>query len=119
MTGLTPSARKKPTETEAPSRRSGSPRPVRFMLPPVMAPTSAKERFRSRRSQKFACEKDARAHPRSGNAGKICRTRSGSGNGSGARSTVFTTLNIAVLAPIPSVSVTSATAGRAARGAGT
>ena len=39
--------------------------------------------------------------------------RSGSANGSGRSSTAFTTLNMAALAPIPSESVTSATAARA------
>ena len=44
MRGATPSAGKKPRETRIPSRRSGSPAPVRFTIAGRKAPSDSKER---------------------------------------------------------------------------
>ncbi len=111
--GGTPSVAKNPAVASAPSIRSGSPSPVKLTLERVKAVIPANERLCARQSTKLGGEALKRGKPRSGLASISSTSRSGSGYGSGAMSTVLTTLKMAVLAPIPRANARSAASERA------
>ena len=96
--------------TRTPCSRSGSPRPVRLKLRlPWMSAMSSNALFWARQSRQLA----ALTAPRPSWGLKAVQTltsRSGSPKGRGRSRTPCTTLNIAVVAPMPNASVTTAAA---------
>jgi hypothetical protein len=66
----------------------------------------------SRQSRKFRGFTTFLKYPRFGWHSHNCTSRVGSGKGSGRKSMASTTLNMAVFAPIPSASVTTAMAAK-------
>jgi hypothetical protein len=105
--GRTRSTSKKAALTAAPSRRTASPWPVSVI--PV-------ESSAENRSSVFDCFSmsrkfwgDSHAIDLPFQSASTWTRRSASGNGSGRSSTAFTTLKIALVAPIPSASVSAAT----------
>ena len=72
-------------------------------------------RLRSRQSSRLAGEAVASVQLRSGLVSQSCTRRSGSWKGSGFRRTPYTRLNMAVFAPMPSASVSTASAVNAGR----
>jgi hypothetical protein len=111
--GVTPNTRKKPSVTGAMDAKTGSepPRTVSGKL--WKAAIVSKLRLRSRQSTKLGFDTATRV-PFS-----VCshsRTmRSGDGYGSGLSSTPWTTVNMAVFAPMPSASVRIASAAKPGR----
>ena len=108
MAGTTPSTAGASAVMYPVRSRSGAPLPVRLTDPSAKAATRANDRVRSRSSQysgtlSSACGSWVRCP-------QIIARRSGRSYGSARRSTPFTTLKMAVLAPMPRASVINATA---------
>ena len=104
--GRTPSTLNRLALTSAPSRRTGSPWPVRITRERAIAAASASVLLNFFTSVKFGPDIVARCPPK-----KWYRptSRFGSAYGSGFSSTPCTTLKIALFAPIPRASVSTAT----------
>src|SRR5215208_576205 len=108
--GATPSALSRGAVTSPVVTRIGSvPASPRFDAWMLYAPTSSNARFRSRNSKYSGGEIQNLSYPSVGNWLVMNMSRSGSGYPSGFSTTPFTTLKIALFAPIPSASVSSAT----------
>ena len=86
---------------------------MRFASPVVKAPTAEKERLSSRYSMYSGGETQNSMNPNDGNCVVRYISRSGCGYPSGRRITPLTIEKIAVLAPMPSASVSTATVGEA------
>ncbi len=110
-TGLTPSTARYSCDTCSPASASGSVSPVRVGPQPPMAATRSTAGRLVLQSTKLPGEAHSSAGPpaRRRSCHSITR-RSASGYGSGRRTTALSTVNTAVLAPMPSASVRIATA---------
>ena len=83
---------------------------MRFTSPVVKAPTAEKERLSSRNSMYSGGDTQNSVNPIVGNCVVRYISRSGCGYSRGRRMTPLTIEKIAVLAPMPSASVSTATA---------
>ncbi len=109
----TPSTSRKLSDTPTARNRAGSPAPVIV----GRRPKSKKAKYPASASKLLFCSRHAlkvsarvvRADSPPEPSFSIQASRSGAANGSGRRSTALTMLNIAVQAPMPSPSVSSAT----------
>ena len=108
IAGFTPSVRKKLAATRIPLMRSASPLTIRVGAHERISVIWSKLWLRSRQSRNVV--KPTFPATPVGPRSPMSTSRSGSAYGSGRSSTAFRTLKIAVLAPIPSASVSSATA---------
>ena len=105
--GATPSTWKKLADTLKPRRRSGEPSPETLRASELKAASPSKTSPCSRQSRKLA---GATPSPELlGQRAQTMASRSGWGNGRGESSTASTTLKMAVLAAMPSASVSTAT----------
>ncbi len=107
-TGM-PSMSKSPSLTLAPRTSRGSPAPSSVKTPVAYASTASKVRLPSRTVMKSGAESAVYAVPSGYSVLTTCR-RSASRYGSGSRRTPCTTLKMALVAPMPSASVSTATA---------
>ena len=106
----TPRARKRCSSTPAERTRSGRSPAVRLTSPVVYAPTAANDWLISRNSMYSGGETQNSVKPSPGNWVVRYISCSGAGYPSGRRITLLTMEKIAVLAPMPSASVSTATA---------
>ena len=107
-----PSSVKKFVVTSPMRSCSGSPSPVSAALVAQMAPKPEKCVVRSRRSWTSGPESGARGYPPLERSHQTKTSWEGSRNGRGASSIACTTLNSAVLAPMPRARVSIATAAK-------
>ncbi len=107
-TGWTPRIGNRSEETNSPETCSAAPWPVRLKLEGRWMAIPARVRLPSRQSRKFGYGTDPLA--KFGLLSWKVTRRSGSGYGSGSSSTPSMIENSAVLAPMPSARVSSATA---------
>jgi hypothetical protein len=97
-------------ETRAAVTRSGSPWPEMSTCSSRKAPRVLNDLCSRTKMAKSGAEKPTLGYPIPGKPSPSAMSLDGSLNGKGRKSTVFTTLKIAVFAPMPSASVTTATA---------
>jgi hypothetical protein len=106
---LTESTRKKSALTADAATRSGSSPPVMFALPAVYIASPSKLFCSARQSLKSGDDMLLWLIPFEGLTPANATMRSAPGNGSGRSSTAFTTEKMAVFAPTPNASTTTAT----------
>src|SRR5687767_15420449 len=109
--GPAPTASKKSADTRAPRSSSGSPAPVNCQDHERKAARRSNDWASAFRPRKFAAEfgSVSEVWANFGKKPQIITTRSGSVNGKARNNVAFTTLKIAVFAPIPSANVNTAT----------
>ncbi len=107
--GETPSVGRKDAVASTTRRCCGVSRPVSVMSPSVKAATFAKTRGSSRYSWYSTTDEVRPLRPAFAKVFDRSPSRSGSASGGGVRSTPFTTLKTALLAPMPSASARTAT----------
>src|SRR5262249_22420028 len=98
----------KPSVTDAPVSRSGSPAPVKIGEELVNPPIAAKLRPCAFQSAKSGSDAPSCLMSAEGFAPQIQTSRSGCGEGSGRSSTELITQKLAAFAPMPSASVITA-----------
>ena len=108
IAGGTRSTSKNDAETAAPVNRSGSPAPVKSSMTARASATLDRLLPRAATSIASGAEVDATVTPP--NVVPTCTSRSALGYGSGRSSTPSTTLNIVVVAPMPSPNVSTTAA---------
>ncbi len=87
--------------------RSGAPSPARFALDSRNPASAAKPLSASRQDSKLGTDTEKSGRPRASLRSATRTISSGAWNGSGASSTAWTTLQIAVTAPMPMARVST------------